>query len=177
MTPQLVETADKDIETELERLTYSAYLLTLDPGLALSVVMAAIDRAEEELSAAPDLLRRTVELSLDQLRRESGGCLDRESSAFEAVLYGYSPDGWPRQSVWLKENMSGNPILVLDYSARIAFVLHHVLSYKVHEAAAMAGVSEEEFRAHLRKAYLELAFSHFRPDAAGAEILGDSALG
>jgi hypothetical protein len=33
MTPQLSQTTDKNIDAELDRLTYSAYLLTLDPGL------------------------------------------------------------------------------------------------------------------------------------------------
>jgi len=177
MIPQLVERADKSIEAELDRLTYSAYLLTLDPGLALSVVMAALDRAEEELSPASDLLRTTVELSLHRLRRESTAHLDRESSAFEAVLYGYSADAASRRSASLKENMSGNHILALGYSARIAFVLHHVLGYKLNEAAAMADLSEKEFRAHLRQAYLQLASSHFGPAAAGDEVLGESALG
>jgi DNA-directed RNA polymerase specialized sigma24 family protein len=177
MSPRLLETADKGIEAELERLTCSAYLLTLDPGLALSVVMAALDRAEEELGPASDLLRSTVELSLRQLRREPTARSDRESSAFEAVLYGYSTHAASRRSASLKENMSGNPILALDYSARIAFVLHHVLGYKLNEAAAMSDMSEKEFRAHLRQAYLQLASSHFGSGATGSEILGESALG
>jgi hypothetical protein len=71
MTPQISQTADKHIESELDRLTYSAYLLTLDPGLAVSVVMTAIDGSLEEITTGPDLLERTVELALEQLRRES----------------------------------------------------------------------------------------------------------
>jgi hypothetical protein len=67
MTPQLSQPADKNIDAELDRLTYSAYLLTLDPGLALSVVMAALDDSVGKPDA--NLLRRTVELSLQQLRR------------------------------------------------------------------------------------------------------------
>jgi hypothetical protein len=43
MTPQITQAADKHIQSELDRLTYSAYLLTLDPGMAVSVVMRAID--------------------------------------------------------------------------------------------------------------------------------------
>ena len=81
MTPQLIETANKGIEAELDRLTYSAYLLTLDPGLAMSVVMIALEGAQEDLSSPRNLLQRTVELSLQQLRRDSTARLDRESSA------------------------------------------------------------------------------------------------
>jgi hypothetical protein len=76
MTPQLIETANQSIEAELDRLTYSAYLLTLDPGLALSVVMTAVEDAQEDLSSPANLLRRTIELSLQQLRRESTARLD-----------------------------------------------------------------------------------------------------
>lgn len=105
MTSQLVESGGNGIEPELERLTYSAYLLTLDPGLAVSVVMAALERAEKERTAS-DLLRATVELSLGQLRRESTARLDRESSAFEAVLYGYSTDAPSSRSLSLTERKS-----------------------------------------------------------------------
>ena len=66
MTPQLSQPADKNIDAELDRLTYSAYLLTLDPGLALSLVMAALDDSLGKPDA--NLLGRTVELSLQQLR-------------------------------------------------------------------------------------------------------------
>ena len=93
MTPQISQAADKQIESEqleseLDRLTYSAYLLTLDAGASVSVVMAAIDRSLEEINAKSDLLERTVELALEQLRRESGTAGDVESSAFDAFLYG-----------------------------------------------------------------------------------------
>src|SRR5580698_7355563 len=86
MTPQIRQTADKHIESELDRLTYSAYLLTLDPGVAVSVVMTAIRGSLEEITSAPDLLERTVELALEQLDRESRMEGDGESSAFDAAL-------------------------------------------------------------------------------------------
>ena len=50
-----------------------------------------------------------------------------------------------------------NPILSLDSSSRIAFVLHHLLGYKIEDAAFLIEVSEKEFRACLRTAYLQLA--------------------
>ena len=43
MTPQPIQQVNRSLDVELDQLTYSAYLLTLDPDLALSVVMAAID--------------------------------------------------------------------------------------------------------------------------------------
>jgi len=157
MTPQFSHTKDKNIEAELDRLTYSAYLLTLDPAIALSVVMAALDESSQELSADSDLLGRTVELSIEQLRLESPIGWDRESSVYDAVLYADSKVTSSKPSLSLTQDMSGNPILLLDSSSRIAFVLHHVLGYKIKEAAAKAEMSEEDFRAQLRKAYLQLA--------------------
>src|SRR5260370_3494651 len=62
MTPQISQAADKHIESELHRLAYSAYLFTLDPGLAVSVVMTAIHRSLEGITTGPDLLERNVEL-------------------------------------------------------------------------------------------------------------------
>ena len=50
-----------------------------------------------------------------------------------------------------------NPILSLDSSSRIAFILHHLLGYKIEDAALLTDLSEIEFRAHLRTAYLQLA--------------------
>ena len=63
MSPQMSETTD-NLETELEQLTYSAHLLTLDPAVAHSVVITAIDGSLDEITAEPNLLERTVELSL-----------------------------------------------------------------------------------------------------------------
>ena len=55
MTPQISQAADKHIESEIDRLTYCAYLLTLDPEVAVSVVMTAIDGSLEEITTGPDL--------------------------------------------------------------------------------------------------------------------------
>lgn len=49
-----------------------------------------------------------------------------------------------------------NPILALDSSARIAFLLHHLLGSKIEDAACLTEQSEKEFRAYLRSAYLQL---------------------
>jgi|SRR6266478_4951526 len=89
MAPQISQPAD-NLQAELDRLTYSAYLLTLDAGVAVSVVMTAIDGSLEHITVDSDLIERTVELSLQQLRKESITGWDRESSAVDAVLYGRS---------------------------------------------------------------------------------------
>lgn len=175
MTPQMSQAADKRIESELDRLTYSAYLLTLDPGVAVSVVMAAIDGSLEEIAAGPDLLERTVELALGQLRRESVTEGDGESSAFDAELYGHSAETDSPAFQSLKE-LSSNPILLLDSTCRIAFVLHHVLGYKVGEAAAKAQMDETEYRAQLRKAYLRLASFRTEGQVLGGKFLEEPAL-
>jgi DNA-directed RNA polymerase specialized sigma24 family protein len=57
-----------------------------------------------------------------------------------------------------------NPILSLDSSDRIVFLLHHLLAYKVEKAALLAEMSEIEFRMHLRSAYLQLASFQFGYD-------------
>jgi hypothetical protein len=90
MTPQLSRTADNNLQAELVRPTYS--VLSLDPrtGGAVSVVMRAIDWSLETITRDAGLLQRTVELALEQSRRESGPGWDSESSAFDAALYGYS---------------------------------------------------------------------------------------
>src|SRR5262249_19858331 len=79
------------IDVELDQLTDSAYLLTLDPALALSVVMAAIDTSIDTSMENPasrrDLLRRTIEISLARLRLDASAASDRESLAVEALLY------------------------------------------------------------------------------------------
>jgi hypothetical protein len=175
MTPQISQTAHKHIESELDRLTYSAFLLTLDPGVAVSVVMTAIDGSLEEITTGPDLLERTVELALEQLRRESRTEEDGESSAFDAVLYG---DSAALNSPTFRSlnDLSGNPILLLDSASRIAFVLHHVLGYKLGEAAAKAQMDETEYRAQLRKAYLRLASFHFDGRVSGGKFLEEPAL-
>jgi hypothetical protein len=160
MAQQISQAADVHIESELDRLTYSAYLLTLDPGVAVSVVMTAIDESHEEIITGPDLLERAVELALEQLRCESRTEGDAESSPFDAVL----------------KDLSGNPILLLDSTSRIAFVLHHVLGYKLGEAAAKAQMDETEYRAQLRKAYLRLASFHSEGQVSGGKFLEEPAL-
>ena len=175
MTPQISQVADNHIESELDRLTYSAYLLTLDPGVAVSVVMTAIDGSLEEITARPDLLERTIELALEQLRRESRTERDGESSAFDAVLYGHSAAINSPTFQSLKD-LSDNPILLLDSTSRIAFVLHHVLGYKLGEAAAKVQMNETEYRARLRKAYLRLATFHLEGQVSGGKFLEEPAL-
>jgi len=174
MTPQLIETTNEVVEAELDRLTYSAYLLTLDPSLAMSVVMTALEGAQEDLSSPANLLRRTVELSLQQLRVESTRRADRESSAFEALLYGAVTAAESNPSLSFKGNMDENPIALLDHAARITFVLHHVLDYRITDAAAMLEMSEKEYRAHLREAYLQLAALHFAFAAPTRDVVGEA---
>jgi DNA-directed RNA polymerase specialized sigma24 family protein len=172
MTPQLIETTNEVIEAELDRLTYSAYLLTMDTSLAMSVVMSALEGAQKNLSSPANLLRRTVELSLERLRVESTRRLDRKSSAFEALLYGAVTAAESKPALWFKENMSEDPIVLLDHAARITFVLHHVLDYQITEAATMLEMSEKEYRSHLRKAYLRLASLHVASAAPTGGVVG-----
>jgi len=174
MAPQISQAADKNIESELDRLTCSAYLLTVDPGVAVSLVMAAIDGSLEEITG-PDSLERTVELALEQLRCESSAEGDGESSVFDAALYGQSAAINSPTFQSLKD-LSGNPILLLDSSSRVAFVLHHVLGYKLGEAAAKAQMDETEYRAQLRKAYLRLASVHSEERSSGDKFLEEPAL-
>jgi len=78
MTPQTSQT-DTNLQAELDRLTYSAYLLTLDPGKAFSAVAKAIDGSLEETNPNSDLLERTIELALEEVLFESGARWDGES--------------------------------------------------------------------------------------------------
>jgi hypothetical protein len=88
MTPQASQ-PDTNLQAELDRLTYSAYLLTLDPGKAFSAVQRAIDGSLEDTTVNSDLLERTVELALEDLRLcESRTSWDGESSAYDVALYG-----------------------------------------------------------------------------------------
>jgi hypothetical protein len=174
MAPQISEPAD-NLQVELDRLTCSAYLLTLDPGVAVSVVMTAIDGSLEHITVDSDLIELTVELSLQQLPKESITCWDRESSAVDAVLYGHSTAIDSPAFRSLKE-LSGNPILRLDSTSRIAFVLHHVLGYAIHDAAGKAQVSEKQFRTQLRNAYLQLASVRLENEFRTNHEAGKSAL-
>jgi hypothetical protein len=176
MTPQLVQPVNKSIDVELDQLTYSAYLLTLDPDLALSVVMAAIDASMEDIASHRDLLQRTIDISLAQLRLDASAVSDRESSTIEALLYSDSKLATSMRARFLKEQTNGNPILFLDPGARIAFVLHHVLGYGINEAAAMAQFSEKEYRTELRNAYLQLAALELGAYAIAGNMLGQVAL-
>lgn len=175
MTPQPIQ-AGNTIEAELDQLSYSAYLLTLDPDLALSIVMAAVDASTEDLASRRDVLRRTIEISLAQLRLDTSAASDRESLAFEALLYSDSSFATPTLALSLKEQTDGNPILLLDSGARIAFVLHHVLGYSINGAAAMAQISEKECRMQLRKAYLQLASLQLGARAITAYTFGQLAV-
>ena len=176
MTARLMEAADKSIDAELDRLTYSVYLLTLDSGLAHSLVMSALDKSLEDIAGQPDVLDCTVELALQQLRRESTAESDRESSAFEAALYGECKTADSRRSLSLEYGMIGNPILLLDSDARIAFVLHHALGYSLKTAATLAQMTERDFCAHLRRAYSQLASFDFETHAIACNALGETAL-
>jgi DNA-directed RNA polymerase specialized sigma24 family protein len=75
----------------------------------------------------------------------------------------------------LEEDLN-NPILSLDTDSRTAFVLHHWLGYTIEEAAALEELSEEEFRADLRSAYLQLASHEVGADVHLSEMLVEPAL-
>jgi hypothetical protein len=156
MTPQMSQTTDDNLQPEIDRLTYSAYLLTLDPGKAFSAVVRAIDGSLEETSVNSDLLERTVALALEEVLCESGTSWDGESSVCDVVLYGRlaAINSKAFQSL---QDLSGIPILLLDSTSRVAFVLHHVLGYKIGDAAAKARLTEKQYRAQLRRAYVQLA--------------------
>ena len=176
MTTQRIQPGNESIDSELDQLTYSAYLLTLDPDLAFSAVMAAIDTSMEDLSSRGDLLRRTIEISLAQLRLDTSAALDRESFRLEALLYSDSSLSTSKRVLCLRELADGNPILRLESGARIAFVLNHVLGYSIKAAAAIAQISEKEYHTLLRKAYLQLASVRVGSYAISGNMLGLVAL-
>src|ERR1700722_5538496 len=177
MTQQLTRTKETNIEAEVDRLTHSAYLLTLDPGLALSLVLTALDWSVEKPIANSDLQRRTVELSLRQLQHQSGVDGDSECPSCEAVLYDDSGVANSERFSSSEEDISSDPILSLDAGSRIAFVLHHVLGYDIEESALLADLDEKGFCAQLRSAYVQLASCQlWRFDAHPSEVLGQSAL-
>jgi len=176
MTPEPIQPGNNSIDVELDELTFSAYLLTLDPDLALSVVMAAVDASMEDLASYRDVLQRTIEISLAQLRLDPSAASDRESFPFEALLYGDSSLANSRRALSLKELANGNPILLLDSGARIAFALHHVLGYSINGAAAMAQISEKEYHTQLRKAYLQLASLQVGAQTICGNMLGQIGL-
>jgi hypothetical protein len=154
MTPQTSQT-DTNLQAELDRLTFSAYLLTLDPGKAFSAVERAIDGSLEETTLHSGLLERTVELALEDVLCESRTSWDGESSAYDVVLgHSHAINSKAFQSL---QDLNGSPILVLDATSRIAFVLHHLLGYKIGDAAAKARLTEKQYRAQLRRACVQLA--------------------
>ena len=130
--------------------------MTLDPGKAFSAVARAIDGSLEENTANSDLLERTVQLALEDVPSESGARWDGESSAYDALLYGRSAaiNSKAFQSL---EDLNDSPILLLDSTSRIAIVLHHLLGFKISDAAVKARLTEKQYRAQLRRAYLQLA--------------------
>ena len=174
MTPQLIQPGNDTIDVELEHLTYFAYLLTLDPDLALSVVMTAIDTSTEDLASRDDLLRRTIEMCLAELRLKASTASDRDSLAVAALLYSDSSRAPSTLALCLKEQINGDPILLLKSAERIAFVLHHVLGYSINGAAAMAQIGGKEYHTQLRNAYAQLASPLLGPYAiAGPNFCSD----
>jgi hypothetical protein len=155
MTPKTSQT-DTNLQTELDQLTYSAYLLTLDPGKAFSAVARALEGSPEETTPNSALLERTIELALEEVLFESEARWDGESSAYDVLLYGGSAaiNSKAFQSL---QDLNGSPILLLDSTSRIAFVLHHLLGFKISDAAVKAGLTEKQYRAQLRRAYVQLA--------------------
>jgi hypothetical protein len=156
VTPEIIQSTENDFQIELDRLTYSAYLLTLDPGEAFSAVARAIDGSLDETTIHSDLLGRTVELALAELRCGLEKGWDGESSAYDVAFYGHSA-ARNSNAVQTVENLNGGPIFALDSTSRIAFVLHHLLGFKIGDAAVKVGLSEKEYRAQLRRAYVQLA--------------------
>jgi DNA-directed RNA polymerase specialized sigma24 family protein len=156
MTPQMSQTSENNLQAELDRLTYSAYLLTLDPGKAFSAAARAIDGSLEESTANSHLLERTVQLAVEDVLSESGARWDGESSDYDTLLYGRSAEINSKAFQSLPD-LNDSPIFLLDSTSRIAFVLHHLLGFKISDAAVKARLTEKQYRAQLRRAYLQLA--------------------
>ena len=81
MTPQISQTPKNNLQAEIDWLTHSAYLLTLDLGKAFSAVERAINRSPAETTVQSDLLERTVEAALEGVLCEAGTSWDGEASA------------------------------------------------------------------------------------------------
>ncbi|HEX8892159.1 MAG TPA: hypothetical protein VF783_02490 [Terriglobales bacterium] len=156
MIPQMSQTPKNNPQAEIDWLTYSAYLLTLDLGKAFSAVERAIDRSPAETSVQSDLLERTVEAALEDVLCESGTSWDGEASAYDVALYG-RPAVINSEAFQTLPDLSGSSILLLDSVSRIAFVLHHLLGFEISDAAVKTRLTEKQYRAQLRRAYLELA--------------------
>lgn len=69
-----------------------------------------------------------------------------------------------------------SPILSLDSASRSAFFLHHLLGYKIEDAALLVELSEKDFRAQLRSAYLQLVSHEFAHDVNLSEVLDKPAI-
>jgi len=63
-----------------------------------------------------------------------------------------------------------------DSASRTAFFLHHLLGYKIEDAALLVELSEKDFRANLRSAYLQLVSREFGPDVNLSEVLEEPAM-
>src|SRR5947208_16358818 len=70
MTPEISQ-SDANLQAELDRLTYSAYLLTLDPGKAFSAVPTTFDGSLQENTGNSELLEPTAPPRLAAVRYES----------------------------------------------------------------------------------------------------------
>src|SRR5579864_7935039 len=136
----LSQPTDKSINAEFDRLTYSAYTLTLDPGLALSVVMIAIDDFLDELAGNTNRRERTVELSLQQLRRETTSRWNRESSATEVVLYGLH-NSWlkPHSARERRRRQQCNSVAQFRFAESLSFTSH---SWLCHQRSGRDGADE-----------------------------------
>ena len=93
----------------------------------------------------------------------------------DALIYGESAarNSPPLPSL---KDLEGNPILLLVSTSRIAFVLHHVLGYKLREGAAMLQMDETEYRRELRSAYLQLAACQFEKQVLASNVIAEAAL-
>jgi hypothetical protein len=173
MTPKTSQT-DTNLQTELDQLTYSAYLLTLDPGKAFSAVARALDGSPEQTTPNSDLLERTIELALEEVIVESEARWDGESSAYDVLLNGRCAtiNSKAFQSL---QDLNGSPILLLDSTPRIAFVLHHLLGFKISDAAVKARLTEKQYRAQLRRAYVQLASFRLQDGTPASHGVGQSA--
>lgn len=174
MTTEMSETIDGNLQGELDRLTYSAYLLTLDPGRAFSAVLRAIDGSMVGAYVHSDLLERTVEFALEEILCEPKTSWDGESSAYDVVLYGRA-GAINSKAFQSLQNLNRSPILLLDSISRIAFVLHHLLGFKIPDAAAKARLTEKHYRAQLRRAYLQLASFRLEGDGPTSDGVEQSA--
>ncbi len=72
------------------------------------------------------------------------------------VLYGSSAAANSKAFQSLQD-LNDSPILLLDSSSRVAFVLHHLLGFTIGDAAVKAQLTEKQYRVQLRRAYLQLA--------------------